>query len=40
MMDGMGWMMPGMMLVWLLVGIVLILASAALLKYLFGARSL
>ncbi len=34
MMDGMGWMMGGMALVWLLVVLVLILAIAALVKHL------
>ena len=35
MMDGaMGWMMTGMGLVWLLVIVVLVLAAAALAKYL------
>lgn len=34
MMDGMGWMMTGMGLVWLLVTILLILGIAALVKYL------
>lgn len=32
--DGMGWMMTGMGLVWLLVAVVLLLGIAALLKYL------
>jgi hypothetical protein len=35
MMDGMGSMMWGMGLVWLIVIIVLVLAAAALVKYLF-----
>jgi hypothetical protein len=35
MMDGMGTMMWGMGLLWLLVIIVLVLGAAALLKYLF-----
>jgi hypothetical protein len=35
MMDGMGGMMTGMGLVWLLVLVVLVLAAAALVKYLF-----
>ncbi len=34
MMDGMGWMMGGMALVWLLVVLVLVLAIAALVKHL------
>ncbi len=34
MMDGMGWMMAGMGLVWLLVLILLVLGIAALVKYL------
>lgn len=34
MMDGMGWMMVGMGLVWLLVVILLVLGVAALVKYL------
>ncbi|MFC4172858.1 hypothetical protein ACFOYU_12400 [Microvirga sp. GCM10011540] len=34
MMDGMGWMMAGMGLVWLLVVILLVLGVAALVKYL------
>ena len=34
MMDGMGWMMSGMALIWLLVIIVLVLGIAALVKYL------
>jgi tellurite resistance protein TehA-like permease len=39
MMDGMGGMMWGMGLLWLLLVIVLILAAAALVKYLwFGGR--
>jgi len=36
MMDGAGWMMAGMGLAWLLSVIVLVLAAAALLKYLRG----
>ncbi|MFC4172401.1 hypothetical protein ACFOYU_10055 [Microvirga sp. GCM10011540] len=36
MMDGMGWMMAGMGVAWLLTVIVLGLAAAALLKYLRG----
>jgi hypothetical protein len=36
MMDGMGWMMAGMGLAWLLTVIVLVLSAAALLKYLRG----
>jgi hypothetical protein len=39
MMDGaMGWMMGGMGLVWLLVILVLVLGTAALVKYLFSAK--
>lgn len=42
MMDGGAWMMPGMMwgmgLLWLLLVIVLVLATAALLKYLLSDR--
>jgi len=34
MMDGMGWMMGGMALVWILVLVVLVLAIVALVKYL------
>ena len=34
MMDGMGWMMGGMALVWILVAIALVLVIAALVKYL------
>ena len=34
MMDGMGWMMGGMSLVWILILIVLVLAIIALVKYL------
>lgn len=34
MMEGMGWMMGGVALVWVLVVIVLVLAIAALIKYL------
>jgi hypothetical protein len=34
MMDGMGWMMAGMGLVWLLVLILLVLGIAALVKHL------
>jgi hypothetical protein len=34
MMDGMGWMMAGMSLFWLLVVILLVLGIAALVKYL------
>ena len=36
MMDGAGWMMVGMGSAWLLSVIVLVLAAAALLKYLRG----
>lgn len=36
MMDGLGGMMQGMGLVWLLVMVVLVLAIAALAKYLMG----
>ena len=39
MMDGaMAWMMGGMGLVWILVILVLILGTAALMKYLFSAK--
>jgi hypothetical protein len=42
MMDGGGWIMPGMMwgmgLLWLLLVIVLALAAAALVKYLLSNR--
>lgn len=38
MMDGMGWMMAGMGLIWLLTVIVLVLAAAALIYYLRGGR--
>ncbi len=34
MMDGMGWMMTGMGLIWLLALILLVLGIAALVKYL------
>ena len=34
MMDGMGWTMGGMGLVWILLLVVLVLAAAALIKYL------
>jgi hypothetical protein len=34
MMDGMGWMMGGMGVVWLLVFILVVLGIAALMKYL------
>lgn len=37
MMDGMGAMMWGMGLVWLLVAVVLILGAAALAKYIFSS---
>ncbi|MEO3432344.1 hypothetical protein [Inquilinus sp. CAU 1745] len=37
-MEGMGWMMGGMALVWILVLIVLVLAIAALVKYLMARR--
>ncbi len=37
-MDGMGWMMAGMGLVWILVVVVLVLLIAALLKYLRSGR--
>lgn len=36
--DGMGWMMGGMAVLWLLVAVVLVLGIAALAKYLFGGR--
>jgi tellurite resistance protein TehA-like permease len=39
MMDGMGGMMWGIGLLWLLLAIVLILAAAALVKYLRSDRS-
>ena len=38
MMDGMGGMMAGMGLLWLLAIVVLVLAAAALVKYLFFSR--
>lgn len=38
MMDGMGWMMAGMGLIWVLTVIVLVLAAAALIYYLHGGR--
>ena len=39
MMDGaMGWMLEGMGLVWILAVLVLILGTAALVKYLFSAK--
>jgi hypothetical protein len=38
-MMGGGWMMWGMGFIWLLVVIVLVLAIAALVKYLFSGRS-
>jgi hypothetical protein len=34
MMDGMGWMMGGMALIWILVLVALVLVIAALVKYL------
>ena len=34
MMDGMGWMMAGMGLIWVLAVVLLVLGIAALLKYL------
>ena len=34
MMDGMGWMIGGMALIWLLVAVLLVLGVAALVKYL------
>ena len=37
-MDGMGWMMAGMGLVWILVVVVLVLLIAALVKYLRSGR--
>lgn len=37
-MDGMGWMMGGMGLVWLLVVVVLVLLIPALVKYLRSGR--
>jgi len=36
MMDGMGWMVGGMGLLWFLVIILLVLGIAALAKYVFG----
>jgi type IV secretory pathway VirB2 component (pilin) len=36
--NGMGWMMTGMGLLWVLVIIVLVLAAAALVKYLVSGR--
>ena len=33
MMDGMGWMMGGMALIWLLVAVLLVLGITALVKY-------
>ena len=36
--GGMGWMMTGMGLLWLLVLVVLVLAAAALVKYLVSGR--
>ena len=36
--DGMSWMMTGMGLFWLLVIVVLVLAAAALVKYLLSGR--
>ena len=38
MMDGMGWMMGGMALLWLLLAALLVLGIAALTKYVFGGR--
>ncbi len=38
MMDGMGWMMGGMALLWLLLVVLLVLGIAALAKYVFGGR--
>ncbi len=38
MMDGMGWMMGGMALLWLLRVVLLVLGIAALAKYVFGGR--
>jgi len=35
MMDGMGWMMGGMGLIWILVLVLVVLAIAALVKFLF-----
>lgn len=37
-MDGMGWMMGGMALVWILVVVLLVLGIAALVKYLTARR--
>jgi hypothetical protein len=39
MMDGMGWMMFGAGVLWLLLIVVLVLAAAALVKYLRSDRS-
>ncbi len=39
MMDGMGWMMWGAGLLWVLLVVVLVLAAAALLKYLRSDRA-
>ncbi len=38
MIDGMGWMMGGMALLWLLLVVLLVLGIAALAKYVFGGR--
>ena len=37
-MDGMGWMMGGMGLLWLLLLVFLVLGIAAFARYLFGRR--
>lgn len=38
-MEGMGWMMGGLAVVWLLTLVFLVLGIAAFTKYLFGGRS-
>jgi len=38
MMNGMGWMMGGMVLLWMLLVVLLVLGIAALAKYVFGGR--
>ncbi len=38
MMNGMGWMMGGIGLLWLLLVVLLVLGIAALAKYVFGGR--
>ena len=37
-MDGVGWMMGGMALLWLLLAVLLVLGIAALGKYVFDGR--